>query len=56
MTDQDWDDDSGYHRAVGRAWGTVAFASCCSLVVLGLGVVALFGAGVFLSLAEALGE
>ncbi|MDG9718534.1 hypothetical protein [Streptomyces sp. DH24] len=50
----DWDDDTDYHRAVGRAWVTTAFASCCVLVTLTLVVLAVFGAGVFLSVADAL--
>lgn len=54
MSDQDWDDDTDYHRAVGRAWFTVAIASCCSLLVVSLAAVAVFGVGVFMALVEAL--
>ncbi|MCX5093691.1 hypothetical protein OOK36_33340 [Streptomyces sp. NBC_00365] len=54
MGDQDWDDDTDYHRAVGRAWFTVAIASCCSLLVVSLAAVAVFGVGVFMALVEAL--
>ncbi|WP_181387351.1 hypothetical protein [Streptomyces sp. Act143] len=55
MTERDWDDDSEYRRAVRRTWGMVALASCCSLLVVGLVVLAVLGAGVFLFLVEALG-
>lgn len=54
MGDQDWDDDTDYQRAVGRAWFTVAIASCCSLLVVSLAAVAVFGVGVFMALVEAL--
>jgi hypothetical protein len=54
MGDQDWDDDTDYHRAVGWAWFTVAIASCCSLLVVSLAAVAVFGVGVFMALVEAL--
>ncbi|MFD7404454.1 hypothetical protein ACFV7R_17640 [Streptomyces sp. NPDC059866] len=54
MVDQNWDDDTDYHQAVGRAWVMVAIASCCSLVVIGLVAAAVFGAGIFMALTEAL--
>jgi hypothetical protein len=54
VIDQDWDDDTDYHRAVGRAWVMVAVASCCSLVVVGFVVLAVFGVGVFVALVNAL--
>ncbi|WP_406726977.1 hypothetical protein WJ438_23390 [Streptomyces sp. GD-15H] len=54
MVDQDWDDDTEYHQAAGRAWVMVAIASCCSLLTLGLVALAVFGVGVFMALAEAL--
>lgn len=54
MVDQNWDDDTRYHRAVGRAWVMVAVASCCSLVVVGFVVLAVFGVGVFVALVNAL--
>ncbi|MEU0837584.1 hypothetical protein [Streptomyces sp. NPDC005969] len=54
MVDQNWDDDTDYHRAVGRAWVMVAVASCCSLVVVGLVALAVFGVGIFVALANAL--
>ncbi|NUO45612.1 MAG: hypothetical protein HOV82_26700 [Streptomyces sp.] len=54
MTEPGWDDDSEYRRAVRRAWGTVALASCCSLLVVGLVVLAVIGAGAFLFVVEAL--
>ncbi|MEV5545210.1 hypothetical protein AB0L35_03595 [Streptomyces sp. NPDC052309] len=53
MVDQSWDDDTGYHQAVGRTWVMVAIASCCSLAVVGLVAVAVFGVGVFMALVEA---
>jgi hypothetical protein len=56
MVHQDWDDDTDYHRAVGRAWGMVAIASCCSLVVIGLVAAAVFGVGIFMAVAEALAK
>ncbi|MFF7490278.1 hypothetical protein ACFZBC_33010 [Streptomyces luteogriseus] len=54
MVDQNWDDDTVYHQAVGRAWATVAIASCCSLVVIGFVAVVVFGLGIFMALVEAL--
>ncbi|MFE7327878.1 hypothetical protein ACFU8W_23320 [Streptomyces sp. NPDC057565] len=54
VVDQNWDDDTDYHQAVGRAWAMVAVASCCSLVVVGLVVLAVFGVGIFVALANAL--
>ncbi|SNX61630.1 hypothetical protein SAMN06272735_3373 [Streptomyces sp. TLI_55] len=55
VAERGWDDDSEYRRAVGRAWGMVALASCCSLLVVALVVLAVLGAGVFVFLVEALG-
>ncbi|WP_329338391.1 hypothetical protein OG866_26435 [Streptomyces sp. NBC_00663] len=54
VTEPGWDDDSEYRRAVRRAWGTVALASCCSLLVVGLVVLAVIGAGAFLFVVETL--
>jgi hypothetical protein len=54
MVNQNWDDDTDYHQAVGRAWVTVAIASCCSLVVIGLVAVSVFSVGIFMALVEAL--
>ncbi|MFJ3335346.1 hypothetical protein [Streptomyces sp. NPDC086766] len=51
---QDWDDDTEYRRAAGRAWVMVAAASCCSLVVVGLVVLTAFGVGVLVELVNAL--
>ncbi|MFF8028262.1 hypothetical protein ACFZDJ_45720 [Streptomyces sp. NPDC007896] len=47
MVDQNWGDDTEYHRVVGRAWVMVAVASCCSLVAVGFVALAVFGVGVF---------
>jgi hypothetical protein len=55
VVERGWDDDSDYRRAVRRAWGMVALASCCSLLVVVLVVLAVLGAGVFVFLVEALG-
>ncbi|MER5907646.1 hypothetical protein ACGFY3_14915 [Streptomyces mirabilis] len=54
MVDQNWGDDTDYHRAVGRAWVMVAVASCCSLVAVGFVVLAVFGVGAFVALVNAL--
>lgn len=54
MADQNWDDDTEYHRAVRRTWVMVALASCCSLVVVGFVVLAVFGVGVFVALVNVL--
>nr|WP_159059478.1 hypothetical protein [Streptomyces antibioticus] len=55
MAERGWDDDSEYRRAVRGAWGMVVLASCCSLLVVALVVLAVLGAGVFVFLVEALG-
>ncbi|MFE2518980.1 hypothetical protein [Streptomyces mirabilis] len=55
MADQNWGDDTEYHRAVGRAWVMVAVASCCSVVAVGFVLLAVFGVGVFVALVNALG-
>ncbi|MEU4998515.1 hypothetical protein [Streptomyces sp. NPDC021622] len=52
----DWDDDTDYHRAVGCTWLMIAVAVICSLAVVGLGVVAVFGTDFFLDMTEALGQ
>ncbi|WP_179199323.1 hypothetical protein [Streptomyces viridochromogenes] len=53
MLDQNWDDDSDHHQAVGHARVTVAPASRCSLVAIGLVAVAVFGVGIFVALVKA---
>lgn len=54
MIDQDWNDDTEYHRAEGRAWVMVAVASFCVLVVVGLVVLAVSGVGIFVALVNTL--
>ncbi|MFI6491524.1 hypothetical protein [Streptomyces sp. NPDC050564] len=54
MVDQNRDDDTEYHRAMGRAWLMVAVTSCCSLLAVAFVVLAVFGVGVFMALADAL--
>ncbi|SFG22317.1 hypothetical protein [Streptomyces mirabilis] len=54
MVDQNWGEDTEYHRAVGRAWVMVTVASCCSLAAVGFVVLAVFGVGVFVALVNAL--
>ncbi|OKI97373.1 hypothetical protein AMK10_00535 [Streptomyces sp. CB02058] len=54
VIDQDWNDDTEYHRAEGRAWVMVAVASFCVLVVVGLVVLAVSGVGIFVALVNTL--
>ncbi|MFF3575417.1 hypothetical protein [Streptomyces mirabilis] len=54
MVDQNWGDDTDYHRTVGRAWVMVAVASCSSLVAVGFVVLAVFDVGAFVALVNAL--
>ncbi|MFF7751863.1 hypothetical protein ACFZCP_21995 [Streptomyces sp. NPDC007971] len=54
MVDQNWDDDTKYHQAKGRAWLMVAISSCCSLLVLALVAFAVFGVGLFVAVVEVL--
>ncbi|MEU6768021.1 hypothetical protein ABZ916_36625 [Streptomyces sp. NPDC046853] len=54
MLEQDWDDDTQYHRAVGCTWIMVVLSLFCCLLVIGLVAAAIFGADIFLDLAESL--
>ncbi|MFJ3307557.1 hypothetical protein ACIPSA_31605 [Streptomyces sp. NPDC086549] len=54
MADQNWDDDTEYRQAKGRAWLMVAISSCCSLLVLALMALAAFGVSLFVAVVEAL--
>ncbi|MGW3665632.1 hypothetical protein [Streptomyces sp. NPDC005141] len=56
MSDEGWDDDAEYQRAIGRAWFMVAVASCCSLVVVAFVALAVLGAGVFVALVNVLSK
>ncbi|WP_171053013.1 hypothetical protein [Streptomyces marianii] len=54
MLDQNWNDDTDYRSAVRRTRIMMAIALVVALLVIGIGVVAIFGASLFLDLAETL--
>lgn len=54
MSDQGWDDETDYTRAQGWARFMTVIALVCSLGVIALGVVAVFGLKFFLYVVEAL--
>lgn len=54
MSDQRWDDETDYTRAQGWARFMTVIALGCSLGVIALGVVAVFGLKFFLYVVEAL--
>ncbi|MFF3319981.1 hypothetical protein ACFYV5_31410 [Streptomyces sp. NPDC003035] len=54
MHDQDWDDDAAYKSAVRRTRITMAIALVVTLLVVGIGAVAVFGTLLFVDLVEVL--
>lgn len=54
MSDQGWDDETDYTRALGWARFMTVIALVCSLGVIACGVVAVFGLKFFLYVVEVL--
>lgn len=52
--DTSWDDDTEHRQAVNRTRLMVAVASCCSVVVLALVALTVFGVAVFVAVVDAL--